>query len=140
MSLGTDCAYRFDMERCMLLETVPASIPIEFLIDRSPEHVEMVLDGFRPHIVRISGNGDYDDLRGEHYLSIGRNQLARTAQLVALCASYGCKLLVLCTCESARLGDWRGDTLGASPSLRNSTNCQSRYWAVCLPFTFAGIF
>ena len=34
----------------------------------------------------------------------GHEQLARTAQLVALCASYGCKLLVLSTCESARLG------------------------------------
>ena len=64
----------------------------------------MVVDGFRPHIVIISGHGHYDDLRGEHYLSIGHDQLARTAQLVALCASKGCKLLVLSTCESARLG------------------------------------
>jgi tetratricopeptide (TPR) repeat protein len=104
MSLGTDSALRFDEERCTLLETVPTSIPIEFLIDPSPEHVEMVLDGFRPHIVIISGHGHYDDLRAEHYLSIGRDQLARTAQLVALCASKGCELLILSTCESARLG------------------------------------
>lgn len=104
ISLGTDSALRFDEERCTLLETVPASIPIEFLIDPSPGHVEAILDGFRPHIVIISGHGHYDDLRGEHYLSASHGQLARTAQLVALCASYGCKLLVLSTCESARLG------------------------------------
>jgi len=62
------------------------------------------MHGFRPHIVVISGHGHYDDFRGEHYLSLSHGQLARTAQLVALCASYGCKLLVLSTCESARLG------------------------------------
>jgi hypothetical protein len=104
ISLGTDNALRFDEERCILLETVPASIPIEFLIDPSPGHVEAVLDGFRPHIVIISGHGRYDDLRGEHYLSVGDDKLGRTAQLVALCASYGCKLLVLSTCESAVSG------------------------------------
>ena len=69
MSLGTDNGLRFDEERCRLLETVPASIPIEFLIDPSPGHVEAILDGFRPHIVIISGHGHYDDLQGEHYLS-----------------------------------------------------------------------
>jgi tetratricopeptide (TPR) repeat protein len=104
ISLGADSALRFDEERCTLLETVPASIPIEFLIDPSPGHVEAILGGFRPHIVIISGHGHYDDLQGEHYLSLSHGQLARTAQLVALCASYGCKLLVLSTCESARLG------------------------------------
>jgi tetratricopeptide (TPR) repeat protein len=35
--------------------------------------------------------------------AIARGYL-RTARLVALCASYGCQLLVLSTCESARLG------------------------------------
>src|ERR1051325_5450397 len=35
---------------------------------------------------------------------MGEDKLARTAQLVAVCASYGCELLVLSTCESARLG------------------------------------
>jgi hypothetical protein len=24
-------------------------------------------DGFRPHIVNVSGHGHYDDLRGEYY-------------------------------------------------------------------------
>ncbi len=37
ISLGTDSALRFDEERCTLLETLPASIPIEFLIDPSPD-------------------------------------------------------------------------------------------------------
>jgi hypothetical protein len=79
-------------------------MPIEFLIDPSPEFVELTLDSFRPHIVVISGHGHYDDLEGEHFLSMGDDRLARTAQLVAVCASYGCELLVLSTCESARLG------------------------------------
>jgi len=104
ISLGADNRLRFDEERCKLLETVPASIPMEFLIDPSRGHVEAILDGFRPHIVIISGHGHYDDLRGEHYLSASHGQLARTAQLVTMCASYGCKLLVLSTCESARMG------------------------------------
>jgi tetratricopeptide (TPR) repeat protein len=104
VSLGTDSALGFDEERCTLLETIPASIPIEFLIDPSAGHLEAVMDGFRPHIVIVSGHGHYDDLRGEHYLSAGRDQYLPTARLVALCASYGCQLLVLSTCESARLG------------------------------------
>ena len=104
MSLGTDNGLRFDEERCRLLETVPATIPMEFLIGPSPGHVEAILDGFRPHIVVISGHGHYDDLQGEHYLFLGDGRRAQTAQLVALCASYGCKLLILSTCESARLG------------------------------------
>ena len=87
-----------------MLETVPASIPIEFLIDSSAGHLEAIIDGFRPHIVIISGHGHYDDLRGEHYLSVSHDRYLSTAQLVALCTSYGCKLLVLFTCESARLG------------------------------------
>jgi hypothetical protein len=44
MSLGTDSALRFDEERCTLLETLPANIPIEFLIDPSPRHLEAVMD------------------------------------------------------------------------------------------------
>jgi len=104
VSLGTDSALRFDEERCTLLDTVPASIPIEFLIDSSPGHLEAVMDSFRPHIVIVSGHGHYDDLRGEHYLSAGNDRYLPTARLVALCASYGCQLLVLSTCESARLG------------------------------------
>ena len=103
VSLGTDSAIRLDEERCILLETIPVSIPVEFLIDPSPGHLEAVLDGFRPHIVILSGHGHYDDLRGEHYLSAGNEQF-HTARLVAACASYGCRLLVLSTCESARLG------------------------------------
>lgn len=104
ISLGTDSALRFDEERAALLETIPESIPIEFLIDPSEGHVEAVLDGFRPHIVILSGHGHYDDLRREHYLSTGHDELVPTAYFAALCASYGCKLLVLSTCESARLG------------------------------------
>ncbi len=104
MSLGTDSALRFDEERCMLLETIPANIPIEFLIDTSPGRLEVTIDAFRPHIVILSGHGHYDDLQGEHYLSLRDDGCLRTAQLVALCASYGCELLVLSTCESARLG------------------------------------
>lgn len=103
ITLGTDNMLRFDDERCTLLETVPASMPIEFLIAPSPDFVELTLDSFRPHIVVISGHGHYDDLEGEHFLSMGEDD-ARTAQLVAVCASYGCELLVLSTCESARLG------------------------------------
>src|SRR5215472_2508495 len=105
VSLGTDSALRLDEERCTLLETIPASIPIEFLIDPSVGHLDAGLDGFRPHIVIVSGHGHYNDLRGEHYLSARDDSyLIRTAQLVARCASYGCHLLVLSTCESARLG------------------------------------
>jgi len=104
ISLGTDSALRFDEERCTLLETIPQRIPIEFLIDPPSGHLQAVMDGFRPHIVIVSGHGYYDDLRGEHYLSVRNDQHLATARLVALCASYGCQLLVLSTCESARLG------------------------------------
>lgn len=103
ISLGTDSALRFDEERCTLLETLPPSTPIEFLINPSAGHIRAVMDGFRPHIVIVSGHGHYDDLLGEHYLSAGREEQIPTARLVSLCASYGCKLLVLSTCESARL-------------------------------------
>jgi tetratricopeptide (TPR) repeat protein len=103
VSLGTDSALRFDEERCSQLETLPPGIPIEFLIDPSPGHLATVMDGFRPHIVIISGHGHYDDLRGEHYLSTDNTHVP-TARLVELCTSYGCQLLVLSTCESARLG------------------------------------
>src|SRR5206468_3776491 len=51
VSLGTDSALRFDEERCMLLETIPARMPIEFLLDPSPERMAMTIDAFRPHIV-----------------------------------------------------------------------------------------
>jgi tetratricopeptide (TPR) repeat protein len=102
MSLGTDSTLRFDEERCTLLETLTTNIPIEFL-DPSPGHIEAVMDVFRPHIVIVSGHGHYDDLRGEHYLSTERGHLW-TAQFVGMCAFYGCQLLVLSTCESARLG------------------------------------
>ena len=103
VSLGTDSGLRFDEERCTLLETIPARIPIEFLIDPSAGHLDAVMDAFRPHIVIVSGHGHYDDLRGEHYLSAGNDGYIRTGQLVALCAAHGCRLLVLSTCESARL-------------------------------------
>jgi tetratricopeptide (TPR) repeat protein len=104
VSLGTDSALRFDEERCMLLETIPANIPIEFLINSSPQRLAVTIDAFRPHIVIVSGHGHYDDLQGEHYLSLQDEGHLQTARLVALCASYGCELLVLSTCESARLG------------------------------------
>jgi hypothetical protein len=103
-SLGTDSTLRFDEERCMLLETIPANMPIEFLINTSSQHLAMTIDDFRPHIVIVSGHGHYDDLEGEHYLSLWDEEHLQTARLVALCASYGCELLVLSTCESARLG------------------------------------
>jgi hypothetical protein len=104
VSFGTDSDLRLDEERCMLLETIPANIPIEFLIDSSARRLEVTIDAFRPHIVIVSGHGHYDELQGEHYLSLRDDGYIRTAQLVALCASYGCELLVLSTCESARLG------------------------------------
>ena len=104
VSFGADSALRFDEERCKLLETIPVSIPIEFLIDPSVQHLHAVMEGFRPHIVILSGHGHYDDLRGEHCISTTHDRYLRTAWLVALCESYGCKLLVLSTCESARLG------------------------------------
>lgn len=104
VSLGTDSALRFDEERCMLLETIPDNIFIEFLLDPSPERLAVTIDAFRPHIVIVSGHGHYDDLQGEHYLSLRDEGQLQTARLVAHCASYGCELLVLSTCESARLG------------------------------------
>jgi tetratricopeptide (TPR) repeat protein len=104
VSLGTDSNLRLDEERCMLLETVPAEIPIEFLFYSSARRLEVEIDCFRPHIVIVSGHGHYDELQGEHYLSVRDDENIRTAAIVALCASYGCELLVLSTCESARLG------------------------------------
>jgi tetratricopeptide (TPR) repeat protein len=104
VSLGTDSNLRLDEERCMLLDTVPSDIPIEFLFYSSVRRLEFEIDAFRPHIVIVSGHGHYDELQGEHYLSLRDDGYIRTAEIVALCASYGCELLVLSTCESARLG------------------------------------
>lgn len=133
VSLGTDSALRFDEERCTLLETIPASIPIEFLIDPSAGHLEAAMDGFRPRVVIVSGHGHYEDLRGEHYLSAGRDGYLPTARLVTLCASYGCQLLVLSTCESARIGGpvindatiLPADLIAFSFPVRNTTAIQS---------------
>ena len=88
----------------MLLETIPAEIPIEFFFYSSARRLEVEIDAFRPHIVIVSGHGHYDELQGEHYLSPRDDGYIQTAEIVALCASYGCELLVLSTCESARLG------------------------------------
>lgn len=104
VSLGTDSNLRLDEERCILLETMPANIPIEFLFYSSARRLEVEIDAFRPHIVIVSGHGHYDELQGEHFLSLPDDGYIRTAEIVALCASYGCKLLVLSTCESVRLG------------------------------------
>ena len=104
VSLGTDSNLRLDEERCMLLDTIPTEIPIEFLFCSSARRFEFEIDVFRPHIVIVSGHGRYDDLEGEHYLSLQDDKCIRTAEIVELCAFYGCELLVLSTCESARLG------------------------------------
>ena len=88
----------------MLLETIPAEIPIEFFFYSSARRLEVEIEAFRPHIVIVSGHGHYDELQGEHFLSVGDDGYIRTAEIVALCASCGCELLVLSTCESARLG------------------------------------
>ena len=104
VSLGTDSNLRLDEERCMLLETIPADIPIEFLFYSSARRLEVEIDALRPHIVIVSGHGHYDELQGEHYLALRDDGYIQTAEIVALCASYGCELLVLSTCESARLG------------------------------------
>lgn len=104
ISLGTDNALRLDEERCMLLETIPESMPIEFLIDPPLEHIESFVDEVRPHIVIVSGHGHYDDISREHLLTARGNTLLRASAFVAGIASYGCELLVLSTCESARLG------------------------------------
>ena len=104
VSLGTDSNLRLDEERCMLLDTIPVNIPIEFFFYSSARRLEVEIDAFRPHVVIISGHGHYDELQGEHFLSLRDDGYIRTAEIVALCASYGCELLVLSTCESARLG------------------------------------
>jgi tetratricopeptide (TPR) repeat protein len=104
VSFGTDSNLRLDEERCMLLETVPVEIPIEFFFYSSPGRLQMEIEAFRPHIVIVSGHGHYDEIQGEHYLSQHDGGYVRTADIVALCASSGCELLVLSTCESARLG------------------------------------
>ena len=104
ISCGTDSNLRLDQERCMLLETIPSEIPIEFFFYSSLRRLEVEIDAFRPHIVIVSGHGHYDELQGEHYLSASDDENVRTAEIVALCASRGCDFLVLSTCESARLG------------------------------------
>jgi tetratricopeptide (TPR) repeat protein len=104
ISCGSDSNLRLDQERCMLLDTVPSEIPIEFFFYSSARRLEVEIGAFRPHIVIVSGHGHYDELQGEHYLSLDDDRYVRTAEIVALCASYGCELLVLSTCESARLG------------------------------------
>ena len=64
----------------MLLETIPADIPIEFLFDSSARRLEVEIDAFRPHIVIVSGHGHYDELRGEHYLALRDDGHIRTAR------------------------------------------------------------
>jgi len=103
VSLGFDSSLRLDEERAVLLNELPDNCEATFLLNPPGKVLEDVLTAVRPSVVVISGHGAYDDLADQHTIqTIGTPLL--TEELIALAARHGCGLLLLWTCESARLG------------------------------------
>jgi hypothetical protein len=123
ISFGVDSALRLDEERCRLLDILPRELPITFLLN--PTHEELVenAETLRPLIMTISGHGSYDDILDVHSIKSLEGKL-ETRQLVRTAADLGCELLLLWTCESARLGvplQFSDNTNEAPPDLISFT-------------------
>jgi tetratricopeptide (TPR) repeat protein len=123
ISLGVDSALRLDEERCSLLDILPRELPITFLLNPTLEELAENAETLRPLIVTISGHGSYDDILGVHSIESLEGKL-ETRQLVRTAADLGCELLLLWTCESARLGvplQFSDNTNEAPPDLISFT-------------------
>jgi tetratricopeptide (TPR) repeat protein len=103
VSLGLDSSLRLDEERAVLLNELPDNCEVTFLLNPPTETLEDVLADVRPSVIVISGHGSYDDLADQHTIETIGTPLV-TEELIALVARYDCGLLLLWTCESARLG------------------------------------
>jgi tetratricopeptide (TPR) repeat protein len=103
VSLGVDSLLRLDQERCSLLDVLPANVPITFLLNPTIDEFTSAAESAEPDIVIISGHGAYNDLTGAHSLATLEGDV-ETRQFVHIAADAGCSLLLLWTCESARLG------------------------------------
>jgi tetratricopeptide (TPR) repeat protein len=103
VSLGFDSSLRLDEERAVLLNELPDNCEATFLLNPPAKDLEDVLAAVRPSVIVISGHGGYDDLADQHTIETIGTPLV-TEELVALAARHDCGLLLLWTCESARLG------------------------------------
>ena len=102
VSLGFDFSLRLDEERAVLLNELPDNCEATFLLNPPPKALEDVLAAVRPSVIVISGHGGYDDLADKHTIETIGTPLV-TGELIALAARHDCGLLLLWTCESARL-------------------------------------
>jgi tetratricopeptide (TPR) repeat protein len=102
ISLGVDPSLRLDEERAAILNTLPDNSEVIFLLNPPHEALEEVFARIRPDIVMISGHGAYDDLMDQHLVQTITAPIP-TKDLIALAGKYGSGLLLLWTCESARL-------------------------------------
>ena len=103
VSLGFDSALRLDEERAVLLNALPDNCQATFLLNPPANALADVLAMLRPSIIVISGHGAYNDLSDQHTIETIDTPLV-TEELIALAGRFDCGLLLLWTCESARLG------------------------------------
>lgn len=103
ISYGVDSALRLDEERCSLLDIFPMDVPVTFLLNPTLEELAYTVETLKPMVVIISGHGSYDDISNVHSIESLEGKL-ETHELIQSTADCGCRLLLLWTCESARLG------------------------------------
>ena len=123
ISFGVDSALRLDEERCSVLDILPEDFPITFLLNPTLEELAENAETLKPLIVTISGHGSYDDISNVHSIESLEGKL-ETQMLIRTAADSGCELLLLWTCESARLGvplQFSEDTNQAPPDLLSFT-------------------
>jgi tetratricopeptide (TPR) repeat protein len=103
VSLGFDSSLRLDEERAVLLNELPDNCEATFLLNPPGKALEDMLGALRPSVIMMSGHGTYDDIAQEHTIeTVGAPLL--TEELIALAGRHDCGLLLLWTCESARVG------------------------------------
>jgi tetratricopeptide (TPR) repeat protein len=103
ISFGVDSSLRLDEERAAVLNEIPDDCEATFLLNPPTQALDEILSEFRPSILMISGHGAYDDIADKHRIETLADALV-TEELIALAGKYECGLLLLWTCESARLG------------------------------------
>jgi hypothetical protein len=102
ISMGFDPVLSLDEERCLLLDELPERMSLSFLLNPMFEELGPVLVRLKPQMIVISGHGRYRDIEDVHVMQ-GFPDEVPTASLVRLAGLCGCQLLVLSTCEGARL-------------------------------------
>ena len=100
--MGIDPALRLDEERCLLLDELPTEVTLTFLLNPMHEELAPVLGALKPEVILISGHGRYKDIENVHVMEGHTSDIATTG-LIRAAAICGCQLLVLSTCEGARI-------------------------------------